>query len=47
MLLGVGEDLYGRMLNYDGLSGTWEEAKIEKTKNCAVHESAETGKRGK
>ena len=46
MLLGVGEDLYGRMLNYDGLSGTWEEAKIEKTKNCAVHKNAETGKRG-
>ena len=47
LLIGVGEPLYGRMLNYDGLSGTWEEVKVEKAQNCAVHENAETGKRGK
>jgi len=46
LLLGVGEPLYRRMLNYDGLSETWEETKIEKTQNCAVHENAETRKNG-
>ncbi|WP_218144882.1 HesA/MoeB/ThiF family protein [Propionispira arboris] len=46
LLLGIGEPLYGRMLNYDGLSGTWEEVKVEKAKNCAVHKNAETGKNG-
>lgn len=37
LLLGIGEPLYGRMLNYDGLAGTWEEIRVEKAENCPVH----------
>ncbi len=37
LLLGIGEPLYGRMLNYDGLRGTWDEIGIEKSDSCSVH----------
>lgn len=37
LLLGIGEPLYGRLLNYDGLSGTWEEVHVEKADNCPMH----------
>ncbi|HEX2938562.1 MAG TPA: HesA/MoeB/ThiF family protein [Ruminiclostridium sp.] len=37
LLLGVGEPLYGRLLNYDGLSGTWEEIRVKKSDDCPVH----------
>jgi len=37
LLLGIGEPLYGRMLNYDGLRGTWDEIGIEKSDSCCVH----------
>lgn len=39
LLLGIGEPLYGRMLNYDGLSGTWEEVRVEKSLHCALHQN--------
>lgn len=39
LLLGIGEPLYGRLLNYDGLDGTWEEIRVEKADNCPVHGS--------
>lgn len=41
LLLGIGEPLYGRMLNYDGLSGIWEEVSVKKAENCPVHGSVE------
>jgi adenylyltransferase/sulfurtransferase len=47
LLLGIGEPLYGRMLNYDGLSGTWEEIQVKKDENCPVHGNMQTDKRGK
>lgn len=37
LLLGIGKPLYGRMLNYDGLNGTWEEISVKKAENCPVH----------
>jgi molybdopterin/thiamine biosynthesis adenylyltransferase len=37
LILGIGEPLYGRMLNYDGLNGTWDEIRVEKADNCPVH----------
>lgn len=37
LLLNIGEPLFGRLLNYDGLSGTWEEVRVEKADNCPVH----------
>lgn len=39
LLLGIGEPLYGRMLNYDGLSGTWEEVRVEKSLHCLLHQN--------
>ena len=30
LLLEIGESLYGRMLSYDGLSGTWDEMHVKK-----------------
>lgn len=47
LLLGVGEPLFGRMLNYDGLSGTWEEIRVKRSENCSVHGDPETRKRRK
>jgi len=47
LLLGIGEPLYGRMLNYDGLSGTWEEVQVKKAENCPVHGNINTVTRGK
>lgn len=37
LLLEIGEPLYGRMLNYDGLSGTWDEIRVKKKDGCPVH----------
>lgn len=37
LLLKIGEPLYGRILNYDGLSGEWKEVSIKKSDNCTVH----------
>lgn len=39
LLLEIGEPLYGRLLNYDGLNGTWEEIRVEKADDCSVHSS--------
>lgn len=39
LLLGIGEPLYGRMLNYDGLRGTLEEVSVKKAEDCPVHKS--------
>jgi len=47
LLLGIGAPLYGRMLNYDGLSGNWEEVHVKKAADCPIHARAEAGKRGK
>lgn len=47
LLLGIGEPLYGRMLNYDGLSGTWEEIQVKKDENCPVHANLNIATRGK
>lgn len=40
LLLGIGEPLYGRMLNYDGLSASWEEIHVEKSESCPIHKKA-------
>lgn len=37
LLLHIGEPLFGRMLSYDGLSGAWEEIRVEKSNDCPVH----------
>ncbi len=37
LLLGIGEPLYGRMLSYDGLRGTWDEILVKKADDCPVH----------
>lgn len=42
LLLEIGNPLYGRMLNYDGLSGTWDEIHVEKAEECPVHGSVES-----
>lgn len=44
LLLGIGEPLYGRLLNYDGLSGTWEELQVEMADNCPVHTTVKKAK---
>ena len=42
LLLGIGEPLYGRMLNYDGLRGTWDEILVKKADDCPVHGNKKT-----
>lgn len=37
LLLGIGEPIYGRMLNYDGLSCSWDEVRVEKSDSCPIH----------
>lgn len=37
LLLGIGIPLYGRMLCFDGLSGTWDEIPVKKADSCPVH----------
>ena len=37
ILLGIGKPLYGRLLDYNGLNGTWEEISVEKEEKCPVH----------
>jgi molybdopterin/thiamine biosynthesis adenylyltransferase len=39
LLLGIGDPLFGRMLSYDGLSGTWEEILVKKSEACPNHGS--------
>lgn len=41
LLLGIGEPLFGRMLKYDGLNGTWDEIRIKKADDCLVHGTVE------
>lgn len=41
ILLGQGEALYGRILQYDGLNGSFDEIKVEKKKDCSLHKAAE------
>lgn len=37
LLLGIGEPLYGRILNYDGLSGMWKEISAKVSDRCPIH----------
>lgn len=37
ILLGLDGILYGRLLNYDGLNGTFETIDIQKSDNCNIH----------
>lgn len=41
ILLGKGEPFYGRLLQYDGLDGSFDEIKVEKKKDCSLHKAAE------
>ena len=41
ILLGKGEPFYGRILQYDGLDGSFDEIKVEKKKDCSLHKAAE------
>lgn len=38
IILGAGEPLYGRMLQYDGLTGSFDEIEIQKSNMCKAHE---------
>lgn len=41
ILLGTGKPLYGRILQYDGLAGEFDEIEVEKSGTCRAHGSAE------
>lgn len=41
ILLGKGKPFYGRLLQYDGLDGSFDEIKVEKKKDCSLHKAAE------
>lgn len=38
ILLGAGEPLYGRMIQYDGINGSFDEIVVKKNENCGLHE---------
>lgn len=38
IILGAGEPLYGRMLQYDGLTGSFDEIEIVKNEACKAHQ---------
>lgn len=40
ILLGAGNVLYGRMLQFDGLEGSFDEIKLCKKENCQLHRRA-------
>lgn len=37
IILGIGEPFYGRMLQYDGLTGSFEEIEVMKSEDCRLH----------
>ena len=41
ILLGKGEPFYGRLFQYDGLDGSFDEIKVKKKKDCSLHKAAE------
>lgn len=41
ILLGKGEPFYGRILQYDGLDGSFDEIQVTKKKDCSLHKAAE------
>lgn len=41
ILLGAGKPLYGKILQYDGLLGSFDEIEIYKRDDCALHKRAE------
>lgn len=41
ILLGKGEPFYGRLFQYDGLDGSFDEIKVKKKKDCSLHKVAE------
>lgn len=41
IILGSGEPLYGRMLQYDGLNGSFDEIEIQKSETCRIHQNIE------
>ena len=43
ILLGAGEPLYGRLLQYDGISGTFDEIEVKRNEACRLHRRAEAG----
>lgn len=45
ILLGAGEPLYGRMLQYDGINGNFDEIAVKRKENCRLHMRAEAGRR--
>lgn len=40
ILLGAGQPLYGKMLQYDGLYGGFDEIEIRKREDCSLHKRA-------
>lgn len=44
ILLGTDGPRYGRMLQYDGISGTLEEVLVKRKEDCQLHRRAEAGK---
>ena len=45
LLLETGETLAGRLLQYDGLTGSFDEIEVLKRENCGLHARAEQGMR--
>lgn len=43
ILLGKGEPFWGRILQYDGLDGSFDEIRVKKKESCSLHKAAEMG----
>lgn len=42
LILGIGEPLFGRILQYDGIYGSFDEIEVHKSENCTLHAKAKT-----
>lgn len=47
IILRIGEPLYGRMPQYDGLTGSFDEIEVRKSEDCRLHREAEKIKKQK
>lgn len=43
ILLGTGRPLYGRMIQYDGINGSFDEITVKRNENCRLHRGAMAG----
>lgn len=43
ILLGTGRPLYGRMIQYDGINGSFDEIAVKRNENCRLHRRAMAG----